>query len=106
MRFFRVTYGFILRQKLVAPHTRTSAEDSVAGDVQSASLFVGKDDLRKCVPDPDRGQLVVYGLLPPGDRLVTYQGGLCVDFAPEAKTTSATLTPRPPPTATARTPPS
>jgi hypothetical protein len=76
MRFFRSTYGFILRQKLVAPFQRTSVEDSIAGDSSSASLFVGKDDLRKGVPDPDRGQLVIYGLLPPGDRLVNYQGGL------------------------------
>ena len=72
MRFFKTTYGFVMRKALHLNPGRTAVEDTVAGTADSRSLFLGKDDLAEGVPDPDKGSLMVYGLLPPGNRLVLY----------------------------------
>ncbi len=53
---------------LELPEVRTSPDEAIAGAADSKSLFVGRDDLAagEDNPPPQRGQLVIYSLTPPG----------------------------------------
>ena len=71
LRFWSDTYGFILRKSFALPNEgRTPPADALAGGAESKSLFVGRDDLAEGERDPVRGQLMLYALTPPGNRIM------------------------------------
>ena len=62
MRFFKQTYGFIMRGALHLAPGRCDVKDTIAGSDSSKSLFAGRDDLcNSAQEDPLKGQLMIYG---------------------------------------------